>query len=300
LEFILHNHDVNQDMAKEILSNKIEGIGSSFVIANSSDFLKVHIHTNDPEKIIDMASTLGEVSNVKVDDMFAQQEKFLSSTVEENNHKEIGIVVVASGKGWKKIFQSFGASCVIDGGATMNPSVTEILKGIEKIKHYNILLLPNDGNVLLSAEQAVNLTAKNVEIIPSKTMPEGVSSLLSFNPEYSLKENKKEMERSLAKVTTGKVARATRQVKHKDLEIEKGDFIGLCDKDILAKGRDYQVVALDLTSKIVKEDSKLITIYWGKDVYEIKAKNLYFEIQKRFPNMEIQLYCNPSPPMNHF
>jgi len=143
---------------------------------------------------------------------------------------------------------------------------------------------------LLSAEQAVSLTAKNVEIIHSKTMPEGLSSLLSFNPEYNLKENKKEMEKSLARVITGKVTKATRQVKYKDLEIEKGDFIGLCGKEILIKGKDYQIVALDLTSKLVKEDSKLITIYWGKDIHEIKAKSLYGEIQKRFPNLEVQLY----------
>ena len=290
LEFVLHNHAGGQDISKEILLTKIEGAGNSAVIASARNFLKVHIHTNDPEKIINTVSVLGKVSDIKIDDMHAQQEEFLSLTEEDDSHGEIGIIVVASGKGWKKIFQSFGASYIIDGRATMNPSVAEILKGIEKVRQHNILLLPNDENVLLSAEQAVSLTTKNVKVIPSKTMPEGLSSLLAFNPEYSLKENKKEMERSLARVTTGKVTKATRQVQYKDLEIEKGDFIGLCGKDIITKGKDYQIVALDLTSKLITEDSKLITVYWGKDVHEIKAKSLYSEIQERFPNVEVQLY----------
>ncbi|HAX18343.1 MAG TPA: hypothetical protein DCY00_07095 [Actinobacteria bacterium] len=290
-EFILQGKNISKDF----LFDKLKDMGSSIIIAESKNLLKVHIHihTNEPEQIINTASLLGKVSNIKIDDMHSQQDKFLSGAEENDKDYKFGIVTVASGKGWKEIFKSFGASYIIDGRATMNPSVNEVLKGIEKIKNYNILLLPNNENILLSAQQAVNLTSKNVEIIPSKTMPEGVSSILSFNPEYSLKENKEVMKKALSLVTTGMVATSTRSIKYKDLEVKKGDFIGLSykeAKEIVTRGEDLQTVTLDLINNLVKKDSKLITIYWGKNTNENKAKNLYKEVKNKFPIIETQLY----------
>ena len=286
LGFILKD----KNLSKDVLSEKLKDIGSSIIIAGTDNLLKVHIHTNEPDKIIRAVSLLGEVSKIKIDDMYEQQQKFLSDTQAGSQDRNIGTVVVASGKGWKEVFKSSGASYIIDGGKTMNPSVKELLKAIEKINYSNIILLPNNNNVLLSAEQAVKLTSKNVEIIQSKTMPEGISSLLSFNPEYSLEENKKQMEKILSVVSTGMVAKATRSVKNKELEVKKGDFIGLVKKEIITKGKDYQLVALDIINDLVKEDIKLITIYWGKDTNKNAAKSLYQEVQNKFPDIEVELY----------
>lgn len=286
LEFFLQG----ESLSKTVLSDKLKDIGSSTIIAGSKNLYKIHIHTNKPRKAVDIASLLGEVSRVKIDDMYEQQQKFLFNTQADSQDHNIGVIVVASGKGWKEVFKSSGASYIIDGRKTMNPSVNELLKAIEKVDCSNIILLPNDKNILLSAQQSVSLTSKNVEIISSKTMPEGISSLLSFNPEYSLKENKKQMEEILNVVCTGMVARATRSIKNKDLEVEKGDFIGLSKKEIITRGEDYQIVALDLINSMIKEDSKLVTIYWGKDINNNTAKELCEEVKNKFPDVEVELY----------
>lgn len=287
LEFILKG----ENLSKDILSDKLKDIGSSTIIAGTNNLLKVHIHTNKPEETVKAVSLLGDVSNVKIDDMYKQQSKFLSDMKKDDKYdNKVGVIVVASGKGWKEVFKSSGVSYIIEGGKTMNPSVREILKAVEKVDFFNIILLLNDGNVLLSAKQAIKLTGKNVEIIPSGTMPEGISSLLSFNSEYSLEKNKKQMETVLDMVSTGMVAKATRSVKNGNFIVKKGDFIGLAKKEIIARGNDYQTIALDTIKRIVKKDSNLITIYWGKGSNKTKAKSLYQNLKNEFPDIEVQLY----------
>jgi len=280
-----------KNLSKDILSDNIKDIGSSIIIAGTNNLLKVHIHTNKPKGIVKAVSLLGEVSKVKIDDMYEQQSKFLSDMEEDGKYdNKVGVIVVASGKGWKEVFKSSGVSYIIEGGKTMNPSVREILKAVEKVDFFNIILLPNDNNVLLSAKQAIKLTDKNVEIVASRTMPEGISSLLSFNPEYSLEKNKRQMGTVLDMVRTGMVAKATRSVKNGNFTVKRGDFIGLAKKEIIAMGNDYQTVALDTIKKIVKKGSNLITIYWGRDSNKIKAKSLYQNLKNEFPDIEIQLY----------
>jgi dihydroxyacetone kinase-like predicted kinase len=280
-----------ENLSKDILSDRLKDFGSSIIIAGTGNLLKVHIHTNRPEEIVKAVALLGDVLKIKIDDMYEQQSKFLSDMKKDDKYNnKVGVIVVASGKGWKEVFKSSGTAYIIDGGKTMNPSVREILKALEKVDFFNIMLLPNDGNVLLSAKQAIKLTDKNVEIIPSRTLPEGISSLLSFNPEYSLEENKKQMEIVLDMVSTGMVAKATRLVKNGNFTVKRGDFVGLAKKEIIAMGNDYQTVALDMVKKIVKKDSSLITIYWGKDNNKVKAESLYQNLKNEFPDIEIQLY----------
>ena len=280
-----------ENLSKDILSDKLKDIGSSIIIAGTNNLLKVHIHTNKPEETVKAVSLLGDVSKVKIDDMYKQQDKFLSDIKEDGKYdNKVGVIAVASGKGWKEVFKSSGVSYIIEGGKTMNPSVREILKAVEKVDFFNIILLPNDSNVLLSAQQAIKLTDKNVEINPSRTMPEGISSLLFFNPEYNLEENKKQMETVLDMVSTGMVAKATRSVKNGNFTVKRGDYIGLAKKGIIARGNDYQTVALDTIKKIVKKDSNIITIYWGRDSNKVKAKSLYQNLKNEFPDIEIQLY----------
>ncbi|MBC8389310.1 MAG: DAK2 domain-containing protein [Actinobacteria bacterium] len=280
-----------ENLSKDILSDKLKDIGSSIIIAGTNNLLKVHIHTNKPEETVKAVSLLGDVSKVKIDDMYKQQNKFLSDIKEDGKYdNKVGVIAVASGKGWKEVFKSSGVSYIIEGGKTMNPSVREILKAVEKVDFFNIILLPNDSNVLLSAQQAIKLTDKNVEINPSRTMPEGISSLLFFNPEYNLEENKKQMETVLDMVSTGMVAKATRSVKNGNFTVKRGDYIGLAKKGIIARGNDYQTVALDTIKKIVKKDSNIITIYWGRDSNKVKAKSLYQNLKNEFPDIEIQLY----------
>jgi len=287
LGFILRG----ENLSKDAISDKLKNMGSSTIIAGTNNLFNIHIHTNKPEEIVKTVSLLGEASNVRIDDMHEQQSKFLSNMEGDNkNNSKVGIVAVASGRRWKDVFKSSGASYIVNGGKTMNPSVKELLKAIEKVDFFNIILLPNDGNVLLSAQQAAKLTAKNAEIIPSKTMPEGISSLLSFNPEYSLEENKKYMEEAIGLVSTIMVAKATRSVKNKKITVKKGDFIGLSKKKIIASGDDYQAVALTAIKKIVKKDSSLVTLYWGRGSSKVKAKNLYQNLNNMFPHVEVQLY----------
>jgi hypothetical protein len=288
LEFFLKG----ENLSKDVLSYNLKDAGSSTIIVGTEDLFKVHIHTNKPDAILKAASSLGELSGVKIDDMHEQQNKFLSDTKNDDKHinNKFGVIAVASGKGWKEIFKSSGASYIIDGKKTMNPSVREILRAIEKVDFFNIILLPNDKNVLLSAQQAVKLTDKNVEIVSSKTLPEGISSLLYINPECNIEENKKQMEAALDAVETVMIAKATRPVKNGNHTVKKGDFIGLTRKEIIASGNDCRRVALDTVKKVVKDSSSLITIYWGKDSNIIGAKSLYQSLKNKFPDIEIQMY----------
>lgn len=287
LEFFLRG----ENLSKDILSHNLKDSGSSTIIVGTDDLLKVHTHTNRPEEILKAVSDLGEVSGVKIDDMHEQQSKFLSDIKDDDKYdNKFGVIAVASGRGWKEIFKSSGASYVIDGRKTMNPSVKEILRAIEKVDFFNIILLPNDANVLLSAQQAVKLTDKNVEIVASKTLPEGINSLLSINPEYSIEENKKQMEEALGAVDTIMVAKATRPVENGNCMVKKGDFIALKEKEIIASGNDCHKVAIDAVKKAVKDSSSLITIYWGKDSNIIGAKSLYQNLKNKFPDIEIQMY----------
>ncbi|MDD3819294.1 MAG: hypothetical protein PHG41_05625, partial [Actinomycetota bacterium] len=166
----------------------------------------------------------------------------------------------------------------------------EILRAIERVDFFNIILLPNDANVLLSAQQAIKLTDKNVEIVATKTLPEGISSLLSLNPEYNIEENKKQMEAVLDAIDTIMVAKATRPIENGSYMVKKGDFIALKRKEIIASGSDCHKVALDAVKKVVKDESSLITIYWGKDSNIIGAKSLYQSLKNKFPDVEIQMY----------
>ena len=272
------------------VSDRLKDLGSSIVAAGTDDLTKIHIHTNEPLKIIEDLSQIGGISKIKIDDMHQQQTDFLSDEQKDGKSNKVGVIAVASGRGWKEVFKSSGVSHIVECWRTMNPSVKEILRAIEKVDSFNIILLPNDSNVLLSAEQAARISDKNIEIIESKTMPEGISSLLSFNPELGLKENIEEMTESLNMVRTGMAAKAVRPVNNGDFAVQRGDYIGIIKKKIAVKGNDCQETALDMVKKLVKDDSDLITIYWGRGCSKNMAEDFEQKVISEFPGNEIQSY----------
>jgi len=272
------------------VSDRLKDLGSSIVAAGTDDLTKIHIHTNEPLKIIEDLSQIGGISKIKIDDMHQQQTDFLSDEQKDGKNNEVGVIAVASGRGWKEVFKSSGVSHIVECWRTMNPSVKEILRAIEKVDSFNIIILPNDSNVLLSAEQAARISDKNIEIIESKTMPEGISSLLSFNPELGLKENIEEMTESVNLVRTGMAAKAVRPVNNGDLAVQRGDYIGIIKKKIAVKGNDCQETALNMVKKLIKDDSDLITIYWGKGCTRKMAEDFEQKVISEFPGNEIQSY----------
>lgn len=298
-EFFIKTSNANPDEFK----NKILNFGDSIVVVGTENLIKVHIHTNEPGTILNEAMKLGELSKIKIDNMreqhrSLQEETEYPQTAKEkssNEEKEYGIVTVAMGDGITNIFKDLGVDVVIEGGQTMNPSTQDILAAINSINSKNIYVLPNNGNIIMAAEQAKNISDKNVVVIPTKSIPQGITAVITLNPDASLKENNIEMVKAIDKVKTGQVTYAVRSTTFNDVEIEEGNILGIFNGKLVKAGESLNLVTKELLDEMIDENSELITIIYGNNLNEEDASEIEEYISEKYPNCDVSINYGGQP-----
>lgn len=285
------------------LRNELEKHGDSVVAVTYEDITKVHVHTNDPGAVLSMAIKMGELSKIKIENMREQHRHLL---VDENSFtnvepeeveesKEYGFISVAMGDGIRDIFKDLGVDFVIEGGQTMNPSTQDIIDCINKSNAKNIFVLPNNKNIIMSASQAAELSDKNIIVIPSKTIPQGIAAITVFNPEISAEENKEAMEEALQNIKSASITYAVRDTEMDGKEIKEGNILGLLEGKINEVGSDVYEVCEKLLDNIVDEDSELITVLYGKDVDEAQIDEFASKLEEKYSDLDVQFYKGNQP-----
>ncbi len=284
----------------------LESIGDSIVCVADEDVVKVHVHTNDPGLAIQRALTYGQLSNLKIDNMrlehqeklFKMAEKQEAENAAANNEppKPVGFIAVSVGEGVNEIFKSLGVDYIIEGGQTMNPSTADILDAVDKVNAETIFILPNNKNIILAANQAAELmTDKNLLVIPTKTIPQGITAVINYVAEASNDENEQNMLEEIKNVKSGQVTYAVRDTMIDDKEIKTGDYMGIGDAGILAVGQDRKLTTEEMIAAMVDEDSELISIYYGDEVTEEDAEALRVELEDAYPSCDIELQYGGQP-----
>lgn len=299
----------DQDKVEKELKAYLQDIGDCVVVVADDEIVKVHVHTNHPGLAFEKALTFGSLTSMKIDNMREEhQEKLIrdAETVakqqaeaeaeEPKEHKADGFVVVSAGEGLSNIFKDLGADEVIEGGQTMNPSTEDMLTAIEKVNAKNIFILPNNKNIILAANQAKAMTEdKNIIVVPTKTVPQGITAMISYVPEKSAEENEEAMTEGIQMVKTGQVTYAVRDTHIDEKEIHQGDIMGLGDHGLLAVGQDILTVAEETIRAMVDEDSELIGIYYGEDMSEEDAESLGEKIEQAYPDCDVEVNYGGQP-----
>ncbi|MDR0461966.1 MAG: DAK2 domain-containing protein, partial [Christensenellaceae bacterium] len=293
-EFMVTNMYKTTTLATiDSLRDRLMRMGDSVICVGDLSLVKVHVHTNTPGEAITMALTLGEMINLKVDNMLEQNRELRSKM--NIQQKDQGMVAVAAGEGIINVFKDLGCDYVIKGGQTMNPSAEDIAEAVRRVHAKNIFIFPNNKNIILAAKHAQALTDKNIIVIPTKNINEGISAAIVFNPETTIEENTEQFLSAIEVVKSGAVTYAVRNTKMDRFEIKQGEVIGLNDKNILAKGKTPNEVGLKLVDKLMDEDVVNITLFYGADVREKDAYALQDTIAKKYPNCEINTVMGGQP-----
>ncbi|MDE7224278.1 MAG: DAK2 domain-containing protein, partial [Acetatifactor sp.] len=284
----------------------LESIGDSIVCVADEDVVKVHVHTNDPGLAIQKALKYGQLSNLKIDNMrlehqeklfkMSEKEETAAVTTSSEPLKPVGFLAVSVGDGINEIFRSLGVDYVIEGGQTMNPSTADILDAVDQVNAETIFILPNNKNIILAANQAAELmTDKHLLVIPTKTIPQGITAVINYVPEMSLEDNELTMMQEIGNVKSGQVTYAVRDTMIDDKEIKQGDYMGIGDAGILSVGQDMLQVTRDMVGAMVDETSELISIYYGSDVQEEAAQQLRSELEEAYGDCDIELQYGGQP-----
>ncbi|AXH52941.1 TPA: DAK2 domain-containing protein [Clostridium perfringens] len=300
-EFIILGDSNHAEEFKSKVINK----GDSLVVVGYEDVIKVHIHTNNPGKVLEEAVKFGELSKIKIDNMREEHREMLEGMYEEaaeteesvaaGEFKKYAFISVAMGEGMKNIFKDLGVDYVIEGGQTMNPSTQDMLEAIEKLNAEHIFILPNNKNIIMAANQAAEISDKDIRVIPTKTIPQGITCITMFNPEADVEENTEELKEAMEMVKTTSVTYAVRDTEVDGKEIKEGNILGLVEGKIKEVGEDPYKVAEDLIDSLVDEDSELITIFYGKDCEEEKVDALIEKLEGKYEDLDVQCYKGEQP-----
>ena len=283
----------------------LDSIGDSIVLVADDEIVKVHVHTNHPGQAFERALTYGQLSRMKIDNMREEHQEKLIKDAEklakeqaENKEppKDHGFISVSVGEGLSQIFRELGVDYLIEGGQTMNPSTEDMLNAIEKVNAKTIYIFPNNKNIILAANQARDLTEdKEIIVVPTKTIPQGISAMISFVPEKGGEENLASMTDAISRVKTGQITYAVRDTRIDDKEIHEGDIMGIGDAGILAVGKDRLQVAEEMVAEMVDEESEIISVYYGEDVSEEDAEALSDSLTEKYPECEVELNQGGQP-----
>ena len=291
-EFIIKNPIKT---AEEFLS-RIYDKGDSIVCVGNENVIKTHIHTNNPGQILAMAVKYGELTNIKIDNMKEQfRERLKDSHKNKQEKKKYGFVSIGMGEGIKKVFTDLNVDVFLSGGQTMNPSTEDILEAANKINADNIIILPNNSNIILAATQARKISDKNIYVVPSKTIPQGITALIAFKEENDIDENIEAMTEAVKEVKTGQVTYAVRDTVFNDLEIKKDEIIAIYDGEIVNHGKNPEEEAIELISKMVDEDSFLVTLFYGDKVDKKTAEGIKAKIEEVAEDCDIEIIYGGQP-----
>lgn len=288
-EFIINKYNAQTSAAK--MRAAIEPKGDCMIVIDEDDIVKVHIHTNHPGFVLEQAVKLGEMVNIKIENMREQHTDILGAAQEEkkepSEHKEVAVVAVANGEGLVNTFRELGVTNIIHGGQTMNPSTEDILAAIEEANADNVFVLPNNKNIILAAEQSAQIADCNVIVIGSTTIPQGICAMMSFSPSAGVDENTQEMQEALKNVVSGSVTHAVKDTEIDGMKIREGNIIGVSSGHILSADDDIFTSTLNLVSKIADEDSEIITLYYGADETEEDAQKIADAVEEAFPDADV-------------
>ncbi|HIT67247.1 MAG TPA: DAK2 domain-containing protein [Candidatus Merdisoma merdipullorum] len=286
----------------------LESIGDSIVCVADDDIVKIHVHTNHPGQAIEKALELGSLSRLKIDNMREEHEKKLikdaskiaaqqaDAEKKEEPRKEMGFISVSIGEGIGEIFRGLGVDYLIEGGQTMNPSTEDMLNAIDQVNADHIFILPNNKNIILAANQAKALCKeKDIIVIPTKTVPQGITAMINYMPDSSVEENEARMAEEIGNVKTGQVTYAVRDTHIDDKEIKEGNIMGIGDHAILSVGEDVTATTLAMFEELVDEDSELISIYYGADVTKEDAVNLGASLGEKYPDCDVEVHFGGQP-----
>ncbi|NMD69465.1 DAK2 domain-containing protein [Bacillus sp. DNRA2] len=303
-EFMVKLDREKQPFSEETFRQDLSKHGDSLLVIADEKLVKVHIHAEYPGEVLSYGQRYGSLVNMKIENMREQHSSIVGEptmAVEEPQStkvaepREYGIVTVSMGSGIAELFKSIGAQAVIEGGQTMNPSTEDIVSAIKAVNAKKIIVLPNNKNIIMAAEQAAELVDEEVVVIPSKTVPQGMSALLAFNPAVSLADNQAAMTEALQHVKTGQITFAVRDTSIDGLTIEKDDFMGILDGKILVKNKDKVQAAEELLTEMIDEDAEILTILQGEDATEADVAALTDFIERQFPDVEVEIHNGKQP-----
>ncbi len=277
------------------LREKLMAIGDSVICIGDLSLVKVHVHSNEPNKALEYALELGELYNLKIENMLEQNRELKKKALVQEITKEIGMVAVAPGDGIANIFKDLGVDEIIVGGQTMNPSAEDIAAACDKVPATNVIVFPNNKNIVLAAEQANDLTSKNLIVVPTRSIPEGISAALAFNPDGSVEENSEGMKEAIKNVRSGSVTYAVRDTHVDGFDLAVGEIIGLDDKAILAKGKLVGETTTKLIEKMMDDSIMNITLFYGEDIREEEANALVESLSKKYPEVEVSAVYGGQP-----
>ena len=293
-EFFIINLKKKTTLADiEKLRETLMSIGDSVIVIGDLEFVKVHVHTNQPGRALSEALELGELDRLKIENMLEQNRELMKKY--EAEKKEMGMMSVSAGDGITSIFKDLMVDAVIEGGQSMNPSADDIANAVQRINADNVFVFPNNKNIILAAEQAKSLVEnKKIHVIPTKNIPQGFAAALAFNPDLPVDENKANMIHAIDMVTVGQVTYAVRETKLYGFDLKVGDIMGLDNKKILAKGDDVSAVTIELIEKL-RSGEEIITLYYGQDVKEEDAIKLQDAIKVMYPDCDVEIHYGGQP-----
>jgi hypothetical protein len=282
------------------IRKKLERRGQSVMVVGDENTVRVHIHTFDPGAILRYVTSLGTLHEIEINNMDDQHTAFVEKARAQAPASEIATVAVVWGEGLTKVFQSLGATAIVPGGQTMNPSVQDLLRAVESVSQDKVILLPNNGNIVLTANQVQSLTQKEVEVVPTKTIPQGVAALLSFNYDADLKTNASAMEKAMSEVRTIEITRAVRPTRMGDLKVKRGETIALLEEEMIAAGDNPREVLLKAIYNLNNiEEAEVITIYYGADTGREETEEVAGDIRQKYPQLEVELTYGGQPHYNY-
>lgn len=299
-EFILETDKISDVQMRD----KMIKYGDSLVVVGDDGIIKVHVHTNTPGNVIQEALEFGQLLTIKIENMKLQHENKVIQDAKESQTeeqaiseepKEFAFIATSMGEGLAKIFKDFGVDHIIEGGQTMNPSTEDFISAIDKLNANNIIILPNNSNIIMAANQAKDLSDKNIIVIPTKNVSQAFAALVNFDADLTLEENESNMMEALSTVKNGQVTYAVRNTVINDVEVKEGNIIGLGEGKLLSAGDDIDKITTGLIESLVDEDSAIITLFYGEDIKEDKAEALRESLEEKFEDIDIELYYGGQP-----
>lgn len=297
-EFIIRLEEGRIPFKEDVFRGRLEKLGNSIVVVQDEDIVKVHVHTLTPGDALNLAQKHGEFVKLKIENMTEQHNEIIgqSASAKKVEKAEYGIISVVAGEGVKQLFEEQGCHYVIEGGQTMNPSTEDFLTAIAELNAKNIIILPNNSNIIMAANQAKDVTEDaNVVVVPSKTIPQGYTALMMFNENAPIEDNEEEMTEAIKEVKSGQVTYAVRDTQMNGVEIKQNDFIGILDKDIVISVPERFDSACALVDQMIDEDSEIVTIIYGEGVDEDEADELAEYIEEKYKDVEVTIFNGQQP-----